>query len=165
MEKRKSMDCLIQNNNHHHKPKLQTRKSLEIKINKEKEENYINEMEELKNVKSPGRNNLKGLITSYTISVNELKKNAPISNKAFKDFSLIQNQNESFRDYMEDRFSVLINFPNDEQCKALFAIFDGHGGSSVSQFLCQNFINTFLKISQKFDNKNMRKYFKNVFLH
>ena len=164
MDKRKSFDNLYQNHHHHHHQKLETRKSLEIQIIKEKEEKYINELlDNEKRIKSPSKNDLKGLITSNTITLNEFKQNSPSTNKAFKDFSLIQFQNESFRNYMEDRFSILTSFPN-EQCKALFAIFDGHGGSSVSQFLCQNFISTFLKISQKFEVKNYEKIFQKCFI-
>ena len=164
MEKRKSLDNLSQNYHHHHQKKFETRKSLEIQINKEKEEKYLNQLiEDQKRIKSPIKTELKGIITSNTIRVNEFKQNSPPTNKAFKDFSLIQFQNESFRDYMEDRFSILTSFPND-QCKALFAIFDGHGGSSVSQYLCQNFISTFLKISQKFEVKNYEKIFQKCFI-
>ena len=64
---------------------------------------------------------------------------------------------------MEDRFSILINFPNNDNCKALFAIFDGHGGSSVSEYLCKNYINIFLKLCEKFENKNYEKIFQKSF--
>ena len=63
---------------------------------------------------------------------------------------------------MEDRFSILINFPNNEE-KALFAIFDGHGGSTISEFLCQNFISFFMKQYQKNEVKNYEKIFQKTF--
>jgi protein phosphatase PTC1 len=39
-----------------------------------------------------------------------------------------------FRPYMEDTFSAEDNFGGDSTC-GLFAVYDGHGGKTVSEYL------------------------------
>ena len=151
----------------HQQQKILIRRTSDIISTKDKE-NKKPEIEERKKSKSPFKlihknSQINNLITSNSISLNEFKKKCPPTNKAFKDFSLIQFQNQNHRNYMEDRFSILINFPNNDNCKALFAIFDGHGGSSVSEYLCKNYINIFLKLCEKFENKNYEKIFQKSF--
>ena len=62
-----------------------------------------------------------------------------------KNYAYKENPNLSFRDYMEDKGISVINL-NGEKDKALFCLFDGHGGDQVSNFLQKNFIKYFREI-------------------
>lgn len=165
MEKRKSVDTFVKKNQNFEEKVIVRRTSdLLLTSKQNKGLKYLNNQKNSKELlKSPSKNKIKGLINSNTILENEFKQAAPNLNKAFKDFSFIQFQNESYRDYMEDRFSILMNFPNDDNDKALFAIFDGHGGSSISEYLCENFIAVFLKYYQKYEKQNIEKILQKCF--
>ena len=54
------------------------------------------------------------------------------------DYAYCEAPNSEYRDYMEDRGKAIENLNNDPN-KALFCIFDGHGGKEVSQYLQDNF--------------------------
>ena len=166
MEKRYSADPYLQIDSNTNQKKIISRRSSDLLILNIKEKKVLKYIENRTKSKSPFRVvpklQSKGTITSNSINVNEFKEKSPETNKSFKDISFIQFQNESYRNYMEDRFSILINFPNNEE-KALFAIFDGHGGSTISEFLCQNFISFFMKQYQKNEVKNYEKIFQKTF--
>jgi len=166
MEKRYSVDPYLQIDPNTNQKKIISRRSSDLLILNIKEKKVLKYIENRTKSKSPFRVvpklQSKGTITSNSINVNEFKEKSPETNKSFKEISFIQYQNESYRNYMEDRFSILINFPNNEE-KALFAIFDGHGGSTISEFLCQNFISFFMKQYQKNEVKNYEKIFQKTF--
>ena len=166
MEKRYSADPYLQIDSNTNQKKIISRRSSDLLILNIKEKKVLKYIENRTKSKSPFRVvpklQSKGTITSNSINVNEFKEKSPETNKSFKEISFIQYQNESYRNYMEDRFSILINFPNNEE-KALFAIFDGHGGSTISEFLCQNFISFFMKQYQKNEVKNYEKIFQKTF--
>ena len=166
MEKRYSADPYLQIDSNTNQKKIISRRSSDLLLLNSKEPKSLKYLGNRTKSKSPFRVQsklqLKGIITSNTINVNEFKEKSPETNKSFKDISFIQFQNESYRNYMEDRFSILTNFPNNEE-KALFAIFDGHGGSIISEFLCQNFITFFMKQYQKYEIKNYEKIFQKTF--
>lgn len=55
---------------------------------------------------------------------------------------------------MEDRYAVISNEKNNIKC-SFYAIFDGHGGSSCSQFCVNNFFDYFCN-SIYFDNNPIK---------
>ena len=116
-------------------------------------------------VNLPKHHHKHGLITSNNIQDDEYIKFTSSHNHSFKEFSLCQFQNKINREYMEDRFSILVNFPHKEQNKSLFAIFDGHGGNQISHYLMNNFFSVFLKFSEKYNNQNYEKIFQKTFSH
>ena len=116
-------------------------------------------------VNNPKHHHKHGLITSNNIQDDEYKKFTSSHNNSFKEFSLCQFQNKNNREYMEDRFSILVHFPHKEQNKSLFAIFDGHGGNQISHYLMNNFFSVFLKFSEKYNNQNYEKIFQKTFSH
>ena len=54
-----------------------------------------------------------------------------------KDYAYFEDPNKNNRDYMEDQGKSIDNINGDKD-KALFCIFDGHGGGEVSKFLQEN---------------------------
>ena len=88
----------------------------------EKEENKIEE-EKISN------NNL----TEYYLENNS---------KVIKNFAYKEDENSNYRAYMEDKGVSVLNLNGDPD-KALFCLFDGHGGDEVSTFLQNNFIKEF----------------------
>ena len=116
-------------------------------------------------VNNPKHHHKHGLITSNNIQDDEYKKFTSSHNNSFKEFSLCQFQNKNNREYMEDRISILVHFPNKEENKSLFAIFDGHGGNQISHYLMNNFFSVFLKFSEKYNNQNYEKIFQKTFSH
>ncbi len=76
-----------------------------------------------------------------------------------KDFTYKENQNENYRAYMEDKGVSVLNLNGDPD-KALFCLFDGHGGEEVSKFLQDNFIKEFKEMLPFDDVKtNLNKLF------
>ena len=59
-----------------------------------------------------------------------------------KNYAYKENPNLKYRDYMEDKGISILNINGDPD-KALFCLFDGHGGDQVSKFLQNNFIKYF----------------------
>ena len=106
-----------------------------------------------------------GIISSKDISDGEYKKFTSTHADLFKEFSVCQFQNKNNRDYMEDRFCILVSFPHNEQNKSIFAIFDGHGGYQISNYLMNNFFSIFIKISEKCNNTNYEKILEKTFSH
>ena len=82
--------------------------------------------------------------------------------KIIKNFAYKENQNIKYRNYMEDKGRSILNIKGDQD-KALFCLFDGHGGDQVSKYLQNNFINYF-KEMLPFNNVNesLIKLFKNL---
>ena len=79
-----------------------------------------------------------------------------------KNFAYKENQNISYKAYMEDKGRSIININGDKD-KALFCLFDGHGGDKVSKFLQNNFINYFKEILQYEDiNEGFINIFKKI---
>ena len=77
------------------------------------------------------------------ISNNDLAEYFEENNSnVIKDFTYKENQNENYRAYMEDKGVSVLNLNGDPD-KALFCLFDGHGGEEVSKFLQDNFIKEF----------------------
>lgn len=62
-----------------------------------------------------------------------------------KNFAYKEDPNSKYRDYMEDKGVSILNINGDPD-KALFCLFDGHGGDKVSKFLQSNFIEYFKEI-------------------
>lgn len=82
--------------------------------------------------------------------------------KIIKNYAYKESQNIKYRDYMEDKGRSILNIKGDPD-KALFCLFDGHGGDQVSKYLQNNFINYF-KEMLPFNNVNesLIKLFKNL---
>ena len=82
--------------------------------------------------------------------------------KIIKNYTYKENQNIKYRNYMEDKGRSILNIKGDPD-KALFCLFDGHGGDQVSKYLQNNFINYF-KEMLPFNNVNesLIKLFKNL---
>ena len=55
-----------------------------------------------------------------------------------KEFAVNEDANSKYRPYMEDTYCCNDNFAGDVTC-GLFGVFDGHGGSSVSEYLKERF--------------------------
>ena len=55
-----------------------------------------------------------------------------------KNFAYKENQNINYKTYMEDKGRSISNIKGDPD-KALFCLFDGHGGDEVSTYLQKNF--------------------------
>jgi serine/threonine protein phosphatase PrpC len=79
-----------------------------------------------------------------------------------KSYAYKESQNIKYRDYMEDKGRSILNIKGDPD-KALFCLFDGHGGDQVSKYLQNNFIKYF-KEMLPFNNVNesLIKLFKNL---
>ena len=72
------------------------------------------------------------------------------------------------RDSNEDQHDIFINIDakdNDKKKINFFAIYDGHGGKSVSKYLKNNLSNYFTSELTSYDleNKNLKKYIEKVF--
>lgn len=55
-----------------------------------------------------------------------------------KEYAVNEDANSKYRPYMEDTYCCIDNFAGDVTC-GLFGVFDGHGGSSVSEYLKERF--------------------------
>ncbi|MCQ2816645.1 MAG: protein phosphatase 2C domain-containing protein [archaeon] len=64
---------------------------------------------------------------------------------AVKEYAYKENQNETYRNYMEDKGRAVDCLKNNKN-NALFCLFDGHGGAEVSKFLQENMHNEFRNI-------------------
>ena len=93
-------------------------------------------------------NNIKGEKISNVDSSEYYEEN----NDLIKNYAYKENPNKNFRDYMEDKGRSIIGINGDPD-KALFCLFDGHGGDQVSKFLQNNFIKYF-KEMLPFNNIN-----------
>lgn len=51
-----------------------------------------------------------------------------------KEYAVNEDANSKYRPYMEDTYSCNDNFAGDVTC-GLFGVYDGHGGSTVSDYL------------------------------
>ncbi len=100
----------------------------EDKNNKE-EENYYNNIQYNNSINNRG---------------SSLIQKSNCLQKCFVSYSLYEFPNTDCRPSMEDFHSVTINLGNDP-FKSLFAIFDGHSGTEVAEYLKDNFHNIFLK--------------------
>jgi serine/threonine protein phosphatase PrpC len=79
------------------------------------------------------------------ISDNNLSEYYEDNCNLIKNFAYKEEPNNKFRGYMEDKGVSIININGDPD-KALFCLFDGHGGDKVSNFLQSNFIQYFKEI-------------------
>ncbi len=84
------------------------------------------------------------------ISNNELTEYFIKDAYCIKEYAYKEEPNLSFRDNMEDKGKSIDGF-NGDYFSGLFCIFDGHGGSEVSQYLQDNFI-TYMKEKFYIDN-------------
>ena len=75
------------------------------------------------------------------------------SNNLIKNYAYKENPNLPFRQYMEDKGISILNINGDPD-KALFCLFDGHGGDQVSKFLQKNFLKYFKEIILPSDKNN-----------
>ena len=73
------------------------------------------------------------------------------SAKSVKEYSYNEDQNDSFRENMEDYSKIIDKYMNDNN-KGLFCLFDGHGGSDPVKYVCDRLPETFSKFL--FDTKN-----------
>ena len=79
-----------------------------------------------------------------------------------KSFAYKEDQNRTFRNYMEDKSRVVQNINGDKNSH-LFCLFDGHGGGDVSQFLQNNFYKYFKEILPMLKPEDdLTNLFKNV---
>ena len=76
-----------------------------------------------------------------------------------KNYSYKEDPNRTYRDYMEDKGIAALNL-NDDPDKALFCLFDGHGGDKVSKFLQTNFIEYF---KEMLPSNNIKEKLINLF--
>ena len=76
-----------------------------------------------------------------------------------KNYSYKEDPNRTYRDYMEDKGIAVLNL-NDDPEKALFCLFDGHGGDKVSKFLQTNFIEYF---KEMLPSNNIKEKLINLF--
>ena len=74
------------------------------------------------------------------------------NSKVIKNVAYKEDENSNYRAYMEDKGVSVLNLNGDPD-KALFCLFDGHGGDEVSKFLQNNFIKEFKEMIP-FDNVN-----------
>lgn len=118
------------------------------KYRRKKENNNVKEIE----------SNLNGEKISNIDLVEYYEENC----KMIKNYAYKENQNIKYRDYMEDKGRSILNIKGDPD-KALFCLFDGHGGDQVSKYLQNNFIKYF-KEMLPFNNVNesLIKLFKNL---
>lgn len=118
------------------------------KYRRKKENNNVKEIE----------SNLNGEKISNIDLVEYYEENC----KMIKNYAYKENQNIKYRNYMEDKGRSILNIKGDPD-KALFCLFDGHGGDQVSKYLQNNFIKYF-KEMLPFNNVNesLIKLFKNL---
>jgi serine/threonine protein phosphatase PrpC len=112
-------------------------------------------------------NNNKNNIKNNNNIENKKKINLPkiINNNTeiIKDYYKSEDQNKSYRKEMEDKSCIKINIIEKENHKiSLFAIFDGHGGKLVSEYLYNNYEKTLISILEK-NNYNIEKSIKESF--
>ena len=112
-------------------------------------------------------NNNKNNIKNNNNIENKKKINLPkiINNNTeiIKDYYKSEDQNKSYRKEMEDKSYIKINIIEKENHKiSLFAIFDGHGGKLVSEYLYNNYEKTLISILEK-NNYNIEKSIKESF--
>ena len=103
-------------------------------------------------------------IKNEKISNIELEEYYVESNNLIKNYAYKENPNLPFRQYMEDKGISILNINGDPD-KALFCLFDGHGGDQVSKFLQKNFLKYFKEIilpSGK-NNSNINDAFTKLF--
>ena len=140
--------------------------------NQEKDKNYQNK-EKLNinnNIHFQSKdfsNNNKNNIKNNNNIENKKKINLPkiINNNTeiIKDYYKSEDQNKSYRKEMEDKSCIKINIIEKENHKiSLFAIFDGHGGKLVSEYLYNNYEKTLISILEK-NNYNIEKSIKESF--
>ena len=82
----------------------------------------------------------------------ELSEYSDENCNSIKSFAYKENQNSTFRNYMEDKSRAIQNLKGDPN-SSLFCLFDGHGGGEVSKYLQSNFY-TYFKEMLPFDNVN-----------
>ena len=140
--------------------------------NQEKDINYQNK--EKLNIKNSIHfqskdlsNNINNNIKNNNNIENKKKINLPKiinhNNEIIKDYYKSEDQNISFRKEMEDKSYIKINIIEKENHKiSLFAIFDGHGGKLVSDYLYNNYEKTLISILEK-NNYNIEKSIKESF--
>ena len=140
--------------------------------NQEKDINYQNK--EKLNIKNNIHfqskdlsNNINNNIKNNNNIENKKKINLPKiinhNNEIIKDYYKSEDQNISFRKEMEDKSYIKINIIEKENHKiSLFAIFDGHGGKLVSDYLYNNYEKTLISILEK-NNYNIENSIKESF--
>lgn len=83
------------------------------------------------------------------------------STKLVKDYSYKEEKNDFFRETMEDCTKIIDNFLNDNN-KALFCAYDGHGSSEPAKFSRDRFSQIFSKFLTE-TNNNIQKSFISTF--
>ena len=108
------------------------------KIEKKIEKKEKNEKNEKKKEKKEKKKRLKLKINSELENENLYKNNIRY-NQYIKEYYKCENQNSNFRKEMEDITYTNINFiENKNHSISLFAIYDGHNGKFVSEYLNKN---------------------------
>ncbi len=98
------------------------------------------------------RNNTNSSLCKEKISNNESTDYFIKDAYCIKEYAYKEEPNLSFRDQMEDKAKSVDCF-NRDYFSGLFCIFDGHGGSEVSQYLQNNFI-SYMKEKFYIENNN-----------
>ena len=96
-------------------------------------ENNTNKIEELNNNMNDSES-----IFFEQISDNNILEYYIQNCYCIKEFAYKEDQNQEYRQYMEDKSKSVINLNNNKN-NILFCIFDGHGGNGISSFLQNNF--------------------------
>ena len=143
-----------QQNNNDNKEKKDNEKHKNPHFHKRSKSNVIN-INNNNNIKSNILNNLNN-------HDHFIHFNSPTMYNSYKEFSICVDQNSKYHMNMEDCFSIEKYFEDDVN-KSLFCLFDGHGGSEVSNFLSKYFIDYFNKYLEKYPKEEMEVLFKKIF--
>ena len=117
-------------------------------------QNHLPNINQSNNFNNIIKNNLHNgkLILKSNQNLNNIIRNLNTfqENEIINDFFQYEKQNKEFRNQMEDFSYINKNFlEKDNHKMSLFAIFDGHNGTIVSEFLQKNFARTLRKNLEK----------------